>query len=56
MAMNPGLAAYMKNKQATKRTQMAPMPGMPMPSMPKGGMPGSGKTHSKVAHKMKGKC
>jgi len=54
--MNPGLAAYMKNKQASKRTQMVPMAGMPMPNLPQSGMPGSGKTHSKTAHKMKGKC
>jgi hypothetical protein len=56
MAMNPGLAAYMKNKQAMKNTQIAPSPGMPMPATPKGGAPGSGKTHSKVVHNMKGKC
>jgi len=54
MAMNPGLAAYMKNKQASKATQMPATPMKPMASMPM--TSDVGKKHSKIVHTTKGKC
>lgn len=50
MAMNPGLAAYMKNKQAAKHTVI---PATPTPPAMTSNV---GKRHSKVVHTTKGKC